>query len=391
MAQDEYMPIRNWDYIEFYVGNAKQAAHYYRTAFGFTPIAYAGPGDRRARPRQLCAGAGQDSPGLHQRAAPGSPIGEHVLQAWRWREGYRAVRCRDAAKAYQRGHRARRPQRAGADAHEDEYGRVRRSASTPTARPSTPSSSAWTMRALPAGLPCARPAQRAVAASGCAAIDHIVGNVELGKMNEWVNFYEEVMGFSLIIHFDDEDIKTEYSALMSKVMQSGNGKIKFPINEPARGKKKSQIEEYLDYYGGPGAQHSPWPPTTSSRPSRRCRRRACSSCRAASSYYCRTAKGASARSTRTIADLAATRHPGRPRRRRLPAADLHQDRAGSPDALLRGDPAQGRARLRQRQLQGAVRGHRARAGRTYFAAGTCKATLRRTARRALAAEASARH
>ena len=91
--------------------------------------------------------------------------------------------------------------------------------------------------------------------TGLAAVDHIVGNVELGKMNHWVNFYHQVMGFRLLRHFDDKDISTEYSALMSKVVQNGNGRVKFPINEPAEGKKKSQIEEYLDYYLTPGAQH----------------------------------------------------------------------------------------------------------------------------------------
>jgi 4-hydroxyphenylpyruvate dioxygenase len=91
--------------------------------------------------------------------------------------------------------------------------------------------------------------------TGIAAIDHIVGNVELGKMNEWVGFYRDVLGFAQLIHFEDKDISTEYSALMSKVMQNGHGKIKFPINEPAEGRRKSQIEEYLDYYGGPGVQH----------------------------------------------------------------------------------------------------------------------------------------
>jgi 4-hydroxyphenylpyruvate dioxygenase len=90
---------------------------------------------------------------------------------------------------------------------------------------------------------------------GLAAVDHIVGNVELGAMNRWVDFFAQAMGFTQLVHFDDEDIATEYSALMSKVMQNGNGKIKFPINEPAEGKKKSQIEEYLDYYQGPGVQH----------------------------------------------------------------------------------------------------------------------------------------
>jgi 4-hydroxyphenylpyruvate dioxygenase len=104
--------------------------------------------------------------------------------------------------------------------------------------------------------PSYRPIKNKEAQStGLAAIDHIVGNVQLGKMNQWVNFYHQVMGFRQLMHFDDKDISTEYSALMSKVMQNGNGRVKFPINEPAEGKKKSQIEEYLDYYLTPGAQH----------------------------------------------------------------------------------------------------------------------------------------
>ncbi|RPI33442.1 MAG: 4-hydroxyphenylpyruvate dioxygenase, partial [Chloroflexota bacterium] len=103
--------------------------------------------------------------------------------------------------------------------------------------------------------PTYRPLNRQADSAGLAAIDHIVGNVQLGKMNEWVNFYHRVMGFRQLVHFDDKDISTEYSALMSKVMQNGNGRIKFPINEPAEGKKKSQIEEYLDYYLTPGVQH----------------------------------------------------------------------------------------------------------------------------------------
>jgi len=103
--------------------------------------------------------------------------------------------------------------------------------------------------------PTYRPYQRETQPAGLVAIDHIVGNVQLGKMNAWVNFYHQVMGFRQLIHFDDQDISTEYSALMSKVMQNGTGRIKLPINEPAEGKRKSQIEEYLDFYHGPGVQH----------------------------------------------------------------------------------------------------------------------------------------
>ena len=108
---------------------------------------------------------------------------------------------------------------------------------------------------LPGYRPIATSVPRRARPAGLAAIDHVVGNVELGKMNEWVAFYERVLGFTQLVHFDDRAISTEYSALMSKVMQNGSGRIKFPINEPAQGRRKSQIEEYLDFYRGPGVQH----------------------------------------------------------------------------------------------------------------------------------------
>ena len=156
-------------------------------------------------------------------------------------------------------------------------------------------------------------------------------------MDEWVEFYERTMGFTNIIHFDDKDIHTEYSALMSKVMANGEGRIKFPINEPAEGKRKSQIDEYLEFYGGPGVQHV----ALQSRRHRAHRRDAAGA--GVASWRCRrpttrTSPIASARSRRTWTTSAA-RHPRRPRRRRLPAADLHEARAGPADAVLRGDPA----------------------------------------------------
>ncbi len=257
MAQDEYMPIRNWDYIEFYVGNARQAAHYYTTTFGFTPTAYAGletgVRDRTSYVLEqgkirlvLTSGLSGDSPICQHAAFHGDGVKDIALEV------------PDAEKAYQEAlaHGARSAMEPAVT--EDSFGRVRRSAiytygetihsfveRMDYAGPFMPG-----YRALETDTHTGK--HRGV---GLAAIDHCVGNVELGKMDQWVKFYEDVLGFTQIIHFDDEAISTEYSALMSKVMQGGHGKIKFPINEPAQGRRKSQIQEYLDYYGGPGVQH----------------------------------------------------------------------------------------------------------------------------------------
>jgi 4-hydroxyphenylpyruvate dioxygenase len=256
MAEHDFMPIKGWDHIEFYVGNAKQAAHFYATTFGFTPVAYAGL-ETGARDRaSYVLQQGKVRLVLTSALAPDSPIAKHALLHG---DGVKdvALEVPDAEVAY------REAVARGANGvleptvSEDSFGRVKRSAiytygetlhsfveRQDYAGPFLPG-----YQALP-GAQDQNP--RGV---GLAAIDHVVGNVELGKMNEWVSFYEKVLGFTQIIHFTDEAISTEYSALMSKVMQGGNGKIKFPINEPAIGKKKSQIDEYLEYYRGPGVQH----------------------------------------------------------------------------------------------------------------------------------------
>ena len=180
-------------------------------------------------------------------------------------------------------------------------------------------------------------------------------------MNEWVEFYERVFGMTEMIHFSDKDISTEYSALMSKVMTDGSGKIKFPINEPAEGKRKSQIEEYLDFYGGPGAQHIAMATSDIVGTVEAMKARGVLFLDTPDAYY-EDVGDRVGEIDEDYADLRRARDPRRPRRRRLPAADLHEDRAGPADALLRGDRAPRRARLRRRQLQGAVRGDRARAG-----------------------------
>ena len=196
---------------------------------------------------------------------------------------------------------------------------------------------------------------------GLLAIDHVVGNVELGRMEHWVEFYERVFGMTEMLHFSDKDISTEYSALMSKVMTDGQGKIKFPINEPAEGKRKSQIEEYLEFNHGPGSQHIALTSTNIVETVEALKRRGVR-LPLDSRRVLRGDAGPRRHDRRVVGRPAAAQDPGRPRRRRLPAPDLHEDRAGPSDALLRGDRAPRRARVRRRELQGALRGDRARAG-----------------------------
>ncbi|HKT37017.1 MAG TPA: 4-hydroxyphenylpyruvate dioxygenase [Ktedonobacterales bacterium] len=256
MAQDEYMPIRNWDHIEFYVGNAKQAAHYYAATFGFTPIAYAGLETGVRDRASYVLEQGKIRLVLTSALTGDSPISEHVA---RHGDGVKdiALEVPDAAKAYRQAIAAGARSALEPTVTEDSFGQVRRSAIYTYGE--TIHTFVERMDYAGVFLPGYKPLEAESAARrrgvGLAAIDHVVGNVELGKMDEWVKFYENVLGFTQIIHFDDEAISTEYSALMSKVMQGGHGKIKFPINEPAQGRKKSQIQEYLDYYGGPGVQH----------------------------------------------------------------------------------------------------------------------------------------
>jgi 4-hydroxyphenylpyruvate dioxygenase len=239
-----------------YVSNARQAAHFYRTALGLRPVAYAGL-ETGVRDRASWVLARRNirfvltAPLLPD---PRDPIAAHIA---RHGDGVKdiALRVADSAAAYHEAlRRGARSVQAPAVA-EDTHGRVVR-ASIATYGDTIHS---FVQRDGYEGafLPGYQPIDQPMPApeTGIAAIDHIVGNVELGKMNEWVGFYRDVLGFEQLIHFEDKDISTEYSALMSKVMQNGHGKIKFPINEPAEGRRKSQIEEYLDYYGGPGVQH----------------------------------------------------------------------------------------------------------------------------------------
>jgi 4-hydroxyphenylpyruvate dioxygenase len=253
-AAEDFMPLHGIDHVELWVGNAAQAAYFYREAFGFEQVAYAGL-ETGVRDRvSFVLQQGRIRIVLTGALTPGHEVGEHHA---RHGDGVKviALSVPDADYAYrtavERGARGvREPWEIS-----DEHGTVK--LATIAAYGETLHT--FVERAgydgpfLP-GYVREKVAPRGGDA-GLLAIDHIVGNVELGAMETWVKFYEDVFGMTEMIHFSDEDISTEYSALMSKVVTSGNGRIKFPINEPAEGKRKSQIDEYLEFYGGAGAQH----------------------------------------------------------------------------------------------------------------------------------------
>jgi 4-hydroxyphenylpyruvate dioxygenase len=252
-AHDTF-PINGTDYVEFYVGNAKQAAHFYQSAFGFQLKAYRGPETGTRDRASYLLTQNKIRLVLTTPLGPDGEIADHVRKHG---DGVRDIALwvddtRDAyAKAVERGARSAYEPRvvrdddgeivvAGIKIYGDTiHSLVERRNYRGIFLPGFQKRE-WRYQAAETGL---------------LHVDHCVANVELGKMNEWVGFYDRVMGFKNLISFDDEDISTEYSSLMSKVMSNGNERIKFPINEPAQGKKKSQIDEYLDFYGGPGVQH----------------------------------------------------------------------------------------------------------------------------------------
>ena len=249
----DFLQIKSIDHIHFYVGNAKHAMYYWWKAFGFKPVAYSGLETGNREFASYVLESGQARIVVSAPYSPSSPIASHHMVHG---DGVKviAMEVDDVEKAWQ-ATTSRGGKSAWAPREEkDDYGIFRTSAIYTYGE----TVHAFVDRADYKGVfaPTYTPIKNKEAQStGLAAIDHIVGNVQLGKMNQWVNFYHQVMGFRQLMAFDDKDISTEYSALMSKVMQNGNGRVKLPINEPAEGKRKSQIEEYLDYYLTPGAQH----------------------------------------------------------------------------------------------------------------------------------------
>ena len=247
-------PINGTDFIEFYVGNAKQAAHFYQAAFGFQVTAYRGP-ETGVRDRvSYLLTQGKIRLMLTAPLSPDGEIAEHVR---RHGDGVHDIAlwvddARDAyAKAIERGAKSAYEPRVA----RDDDGQVVTAGITIYGDTIHSLVERRNYRgAFMPGFEKRAPRYQAEP-TGLLYVDHCVGNVELGKMNAWVGFYERVMVFKNLISFDDKDISTEYSSLMSKVMSNGNERIKFPINEPAEGKKKSQIDEYLEFYRGPGVQH----------------------------------------------------------------------------------------------------------------------------------------
>jgi 4-hydroxyphenylpyruvate dioxygenase len=247
-------PINGTDYIEFWVGNAKQASHYYRSAFGFQLLAYRGPETgTRDRASYLLQ---QNKVRLLLTTAV-SPEHEIAAHVHRHGDGVRdiALWVDDAREAFATAvERGASPVQQPAVLQDDDGEVVIAAIRT---YGDTIHSLVERRNYRGPFLPGFQPLTSAFAPQpiGLLHVDHCVGNVELGAMNRWVSFYQNVMGFRNLISFDDKDISTEYSSLMSKVVASGDDRIKFPINEPAAGRKKSQIDEYLEFYGGPGVQH----------------------------------------------------------------------------------------------------------------------------------------
>jgi 4-hydroxyphenylpyruvate dioxygenase len=247
-------PINGTDYIEFYVGNAKQSAHFYQSAFGFQMIGYRGPETGVRDRASFLMAQGKIRLVLTTPMSGAGSIAEHVRKHG---DGVRdiALWVDDARVAYKaaidRGARSvRAPELLKDDKGEVVIAAIGIYGDTIHSLVERRNYKGLFMPGFVERKPHYEPTS-----TGLLYVDHCVGNVELGKMNVWVKFYEDVMGFKNLISFDDEDISTEYSSLMSKVMSSGNERIKFPINEPAAGKKKSQIDEYLEFYNGPGVQH----------------------------------------------------------------------------------------------------------------------------------------
>ena len=259
-AEADFFPVLGIDHVEFYVGNAKQAAQFYTNGFGFLTRAYGGleTGNRerasyvmeQGKIRLVLSSAlDPEHPIARQAHLHGDGVGVIALAVPDAEAAYREATARGAVGAIE------------PTTEEDEHGILRYSAircygdTLLKLVDRSDYEGAFAPGYQERGAPPNTGKGKRHRGVGLAAIDHIVGNVELGEMNRWVDFFAHALGFSQLQHFDDQAISTEYSALMSKVMQDGTGKVKFPINEPAHGRRKSQIEEYLEYYKGPGVQH----------------------------------------------------------------------------------------------------------------------------------------
>jgi 4-hydroxyphenylpyruvate dioxygenase len=253
-AEQDFLPLEGTDHIEFYVGNAKQAAHYYQSVFGFQPVAYSGPETGIRERASYVLRQNKITLVLTTPIRAKNSIADHI---YKHGDGVKvlALKVKDATSAWKETTKRGGKTYLEPKTLTDEQGKIVLSGIHAYGEvvhvfverddytgPFMPGFAKW------------EPPFR-TPETGLQHVDHCVGNVGWNQMNPWVKFYEDVMGFRNILTFDDKDISTEYSALMSKVMSNGNGFVKFPINEPAEGKKKSQIEEYLEFYDGEGVQH----------------------------------------------------------------------------------------------------------------------------------------
>jgi 4-hydroxyphenylpyruvate dioxygenase len=251
-GREDFMPLHGIDHVELYVGNALQSAYFYVHALGFREVAYAGLETKVRHRTSHVLEQGRIRIVLTGALVPDHEIGRHSMAHG---DGVKviALSVPDVEHAYREA--TSRGARGVREPWEetDEHGTVRLA----TIETYGETLHTFVDRSVYKGpfMPGYVARERSAGDVGLLAIDHIVGNVELGAMETWVKFYEDVFGMTEMLHFTDEAISTEYSALMSKVVTSGNGRIKFPINEPAEGKRKSQIDEYLEFYGGAGAQH----------------------------------------------------------------------------------------------------------------------------------------
>ncbi|GAA4275908.1 4-hydroxyphenylpyruvate dioxygenase [Aquimarina mytili] len=251
---EDFLPLLGTDYVELYVGNAKQAAYYYQTAWGFEPIAYAGLETGRKDSVSYVLRQDKITLVLTSPLQPDGDINKHINAHG---DGVKVVALwvDDATKSYEETVKRGAKSYMKPKTEKDEHGSVVFSGIHTYGE----TVHIFVERKnyhgafLPGFMAWNKPYKTAT--TGLKYIDHMVGNVGWNEMNKWCEFYAKVMGFAQLVSFDDKDISTEYTALMSKVMSNGNGRIKFPINEPAEGRKKSQIEEYIDFYNGAGVQH----------------------------------------------------------------------------------------------------------------------------------------
>jgi 4-hydroxyphenylpyruvate dioxygenase len=251
---DEFCPIKQVDHIEFYVGNAKQAAGFYSNRFRFANTAYRGLETCSRDTASYLMEQGDIRFLLTTALTPEHPIARHVFEHGDG-VGVIALEVPDAAHAFRESTSRGAVAAIQPTEERDRNGVLRYAAIHAYGDTLVKFVERGDYVGFASGFQACQEDARAFDGVGLTTIDHVVGNVELGAMNRWVRFFADTMGFTELAHFDDKTITTEYSALMSKVMQDGTGRVKFPVNEPAKGKRKSQVQEYLDYYRGPGVQH----------------------------------------------------------------------------------------------------------------------------------------